>query len=243
MSAHYDTIGLNYANLRMPDPRIARVINEALGDAQTILNVGAGTGSYEPADRDVTAVEPSAEMIAQRREDAGQVIQGSAENLPFDDNSFDAAMAVLTIHHWSDQPGGLREMRRVARGPLVLLTYDPTFRDFWLLDYVPELTAVDDDHMPALPKFAEWLGQAQVTTVPVPADCQDGFLSAYWRRPAAYLDPKVRAAMSSFWAIGDVSPAMKRLSNDLESGEWDRKYGSLMSLEERDCGYRLVTSV
>ena len=242
MATSYDMIGINYSDLRKPDRRIEAMIAKALGSAETVLNVGAGTGSYEPTDRQVTAVEPSIEMIRQRPADAARVIQGSAEELPFDDDSFDASMAVLTIHHWSDQAKGLKEMRRVTLGPIVILTYDPSFRDFWLLDYVPELAALDDAQMPKMTEYAKWLGPVEISPVPIPHDCTDGFLSAYWRRPSAYLDPRIRAAMSSFWKIGDVSEAMGRLERDLDSGEWERRYAHLLELDSRDCGYRLVVT-
>ncbi|MEM8689787.1 MAG: class I SAM-dependent methyltransferase [Pseudomonadota bacterium] len=242
MAAHYDTIGVNYANLRKPDARIGRMIVDALGDAETVVNVGAGAGSYEPEDRKVTAVEPSAEMISQRPQSDVTVIQGVAENLPFDDKSFDAAMAVLTIHHWSDQPKGLSEMRRVARGPVVLLTFDPQYKDFWLLDYLPGLAALDDSQMPKLAFYGAHLGDVEITTVPVPHDCSDGFMAAYWRRPAAYLDPKIRAAISPFWALGDVTAELAQLEQDLASGAWAKRYGDLLELDAYDAGYRLVRS-
>ena len=242
MGAPYDTIGVNYADLRRPDPRIAERIAAALGPAETVLNVGAGAGSYEPADRRVTAVEPSVEMIRQRRVRAARVIHGRAEELPFDDDSFDAAMAVLTVHHWSDQPKGMSEMRRVTRGPVVVLTYDPAFRGFWLADYIPELVALDEAQMPRMADYEAWLGPVDVSAVPIPHDCTDGFLCAYWRRPAAYLDPKIRAAMSSFWKLGDVAGALAELERDLDSGAWARRYGHLLERDEHDCGYRLVVT-
>ena len=242
MATSYDMIGINYSDLRKPDRRIEAMIAKALGPAETVLNVGAGTGSYEPTDRQVTAIEPSIEMIRQRPADAARVIQGCAEELPFNDDSFDASMAVLTIHHWSDQAKGLKEMRRVTHGPVVILTYDPSFRDFWLLDYVPELAALDDAQMPKITEYAKWLGPVEISPVPIPHDCTDGFLSAYWRRPSAYLDPRIRAAMSSFWKIGDVSEALGRLKGDLDSGEWERRYAHLLELDSRDCGYRLVVT-
>jgi len=242
MPASYDTIGINYSDLRKPDPRIAAMIEGALGDAETILNVGAGAGSYEPAGRRVTALEPSLEMIRQRRVPADSVLQGHAEDLPFADKSFDAAMAVLTIHHWTDKAMGLAEMRRVTRGPIVLLTYDPAFRDYWLLDYIPELATLDEAQMPRMSDYEAWLGPVEITPIPIPHDCTDGFLSAYWRRPAAYIDPRVRAAMSSFWKVGDVTEALARLERDLDSGEWTARYGDLLAVDERDCGYRLVTT-
>ena len=240
MRTSYDTIGVNYSDLRKPDVRIETVISNALGSAKTVLNVGAGTGSYEPVDGTVTAIEPSAEMIRQRTALAAPVIQGYAENLPFDDNSFDASMAVLTVHHWTDKEKGLKEMRRVTRGPVVVLTYDPAFRAFWLLDYFPELLALDEAQMPGITDYERWLGPVEISPVPIPHDCTDGFLSAYWRRPAAYLDPRIRAAMSSFWKVGDVSEALSRLEKDLQSGAWAQRYSHLLDLGQLDCGYRLV---
>jgi SAM-dependent methyltransferase len=242
MTSRYDRIGLNYSELRKPDPRIAALIDSALGASLTVLNVGAGAGSYEPAHREVTALEPSTGMIGQRRAPAAGVVQGRAEALPFADRSFDAAMAVLTVHHWSDRAEGLREMRRVSRGPVVILTYDPAFRGFWLADYLPELVTLDEAQMPAMADYGRWLGPVTVSPVPIPNDCTDGFLSAYWRRPRAYLDPRVRAAMSSFWTLGDVSEALAGLERDLESGAWAERYGRLLGLEALDCGYRLVVA-
>lgn len=217
MPAAYDTIGINYANLRQPDPRIEAAIAAALGDAVTVLNVGAGTGSYELTDRTVTALEPSIEMIRQRPAGAAPVIRGVAEDLPFADNAFDAVMAVLTVHHWSDQPKGLAELRRVARGPTVILTFDPAHRGFWLTDYLPELISIDAAQMPPMSAYAAALGPVQITPVPIPRDCADGFLAAYWRRPTAYLDPRIRAAISCFRAIEDVEAKLARLARDLET--------------------------
>lgn len=242
MGTPYDTIGVNYSDLRKPDARIEAAIWTALGSAETVLNIGAGTGSYEPADRLVTAVEPSTEMIRQRRPEAAPVVQGRAEELPFDDKSFDASMAVLTVHHWTDKAKGLTEMRRVTRGPIVLLTYDAAHRGFWLADYIPELVALDEAQMPRMADYATWLGPVAITSVQIPHDCTDGFLCAYWRRPAAYLDPKVRNAMSSFWAVGDASGALVKLESDLNSGAWGERYADILDLEECDLGYRLVTT-
>ena len=242
MCTTYDTIGVNYSDLRKPDARIERVIGRALGPARSVLNVGAGTGSYEPADRQVTAIEPSMEMIRQRGASAAPVIRGHAQELPFDDNSFDASMAILTLHHWADQERGLKEMRRVTLGPLVLLTYDPSFRGFWLADYIPELVALDEARMPRITDYEAWLGPVEISALPIPHDCRDGFLCAYWRRPAAYLDPRVRAAMSSFWALDNISEGLGRLARDLDSGAWARRYAELLDLDECDLGYRLVTT-
>lgn len=241
MAAKYDSIGINYAELRRPEPRIAAVIHQALGPARTVLNVGAGTGSYEPTDRQVTAVEPSLEMIRKRGANTAKAIQASADDLPFDDGTFDAAMAILTIHHWPDKQAGLREMRRVTRGPIVLLTFDPAVRP-WLTDYLPQLVSLDEKQMPALPDYARWLGPVEITPVLVPHDCRDGFLYAYWRRPQAYLDARIRTGSSSFWAIADAETGLQRLQRDLESGEWQRRYGALLELDAYDAGYRLVVT-
>ena len=239
MTALYDTIGLNYQDLRRPDPRIAAVIDAALGDARTVVNVGAGTGSYEPAHRQVTAVEPSAAMIAKRACGAAKAVQASADDLPFADGAFDAAMAVLTIHHWPDKSAGLRELRRVTRGPIVLLTFDPASRP-WLTDYLPELAALDEANMPALSDYARWLGPVRIAPVPVPHDCSDGFLYAYWRRPAAYLDPVIRSGSSSFWALPNLDDGLNRLEADLRSGAWQARHAELLDAETYDAGYRLV---
>lgn len=241
MTALYDSIGINYAELRKPDLRIAKVIEQALGAAKSVLNVGAGAGSYEPADRQVTAVEPSLKMIRKRRPSAAKAIQASADDLPFDDGSFDASMAILTIHHWPDKEAGLREMRRVTRGPIVLLTFDPAHRP-WLTDYLPQLATLDEANMPQMSDYARWLGNARISPVLVPHDCTDGFLYAYWRRPSAYLDPRIRSGSSSFWLIGDTGAKLGKLSRDLETGEWQRRYAELLDLEEYDAGYRLVVS-
>jgi SAM-dependent methyltransferase len=181
-------------------------------------------------------------MIAQRSAGAAPVVQGRAEALPFANGAFDAATAILTVHHWSDQPQGLREMRRATRGPIAILTYDPAFRGFWLADYIPALVALDEQQMPAIGDYARHLGPVDIGHVLIPHDCVDGFLCAYWRRPAAYLDPRIRAAISSFWAIGDVSEALARLERDLASGAWAARYGALTDRDAIDCGYRLVVS-
>jgi SAM-dependent methyltransferase len=242
MGTLYDTIGTNYAALRRPDPRIATMVHAALGPARSVLNVGAGAGSYEPVGRHVTALEPSVEMIRQRNANAAPVVQGRAEELPFPNGSFDASMAVLTVHHWTDRARGLGEMRRVTRGPVVILTFDPAFRGFWLADYMPGLVTLDEAQMPPLNLYGQCLGPVTITPVPIPHDCTDGFLSAYWRRPTAYLDPRVRAAISSFWKVGDVTAALARLERDLRSGEWSRRYGDLLNCDACDMGYRLVAT-
>lgn len=242
MNALYDTIGLNYSNLRNPDDRIARIISSSLGDARTVLNVGAGTGSYEPVDRKITAIDPSMKMIRQRPSSKATVLQANAEHIPYQDKSFDASMAILTIHHWSDQKKGVLEMRRVTRDTITFLTYEPSFRGFWLADYFPALISMDEEQMPQLSDFENWLGSIEVSSVPIPHNCTDGFLAAYWRRPAAYLDKRIRAAMSSFQALKDISEGLERLERDLQTGAWTERYSELLNQEEYDCGYRLITT-
>ena len=206
--------------------------------------MGAGAGSYEPADLEVVAVEPSETMIAQRPEGAAPVVRAFAEELPFEDGSFDAAMGVLTDHHWSDHARGLAEMRRVARR-VVLFTWDPaTVHDMWIVrDYLTS----DPDLIPNDYRFAHTLarlGDARAEPVPIPHDCRDGFFHAYWRRPAAYLDPRIRAGISVFAQLDDaaVEEGIARLRRDLESGEWHRRNADLLELEEVDAGYRLIVS-
>lgn len=239
MAARYDLIGINYAELRRPDPRIAATLSRALGSARTVLNVGAGTGSYEPPDRWVTAVEPSIEMIRKRKASATPVIQARADRLAFRDRAFDAAMAILTVHHWPDKEAGLREIRRVTRGPIVLLTFDPAQRP-WPTDYFPALIDLDEAQMPKMADYSRWLGTVSVEPLPIPHDCTDGFLYAYWRRPEAYLDARISSGSSSFWSIGGLEAGLACLARDLESGEWDRRYGHLRRQSDHDAGYRLV---
>jgi SAM-dependent methyltransferase len=237
----YDEIGVDYTTTRQADPRIERMVHDALGDARRVVNVGAGTGSYEPRDREVVAVEPSEVMIAQRPPGAAPVVRAVAEELPFPDDSFDAAMAVITDHHWSDRARGLRELRRVARSRAVLLTYDPTFADrFWLVrDYLPGFKTLPGM---TIDEIAVHLGAQTVLPVPIPADCRDGFLPAFWARPHAYLDPRVRAGISVFTRLEptEIEVAMARLRADLDSGAWSERNAELAELEELDLGFRLL---
>ncbi|WP_433370364.1 class I SAM-dependent methyltransferase [Actinoplanes sp. CA-142083] len=227
----YDTHGQGYARRRRPDPRIAALIHTALGDARTVLNVGAGAGSYEPDDRYVLAVEPSAAMRAQRPPGAPPALDATAERLPFDDDAFDAVMATVTVHQWRDTAGGLAEMRRVARGPVVVLTFDgDELERLWLAAYVPELVAAERRRYPAISTIAAAIGRStEVIEVPIPIDCVDGFTEAYYARPDAFLDPRVRAAQSAW---GFVTPeathrAVENLRADLASGAWEHAYGHL----------------
>ena len=242
MTQLYDQIGRGYGNYRRPEPRIAMAINQALGTAETVLNVGAGTGSYEPTDRTVVAVEPSLAMIRQRRLGSPPVIQASATHLPFSDAAWDATLAILTIHHWPDRGRGLAELARVARQRVVIVTWDPATSGFWLLeDYFPEIVEIDRPIFPSLEEFARVLGEVEVHPLLVPHDCADGFLGAYWRRPYAYLDPGVRSAISTFTKIGDGAAAgLARLRDDLQNGTWMQRYGHLLHQSELDLGYRLI---
>jgi SAM-dependent methyltransferase len=244
--ADYGEIGRGYAHIRQPDPRIEAIVWTALGDARTVVNVGAGAGSYEPRDRDVTAIEPSASMRAERPADRARAIDATADALPFDDDSFDAAMASITIHQWPDLEAGLGEMRRVARGPVVILTFDPHVPEpWWQPVYVPELYAVEARRMPELDRVAAALGgNVDIRVVEVPADCIDGFGQAFFARPEQTLDPEVRRAMSAWSFVEDevVERYERELSADLESGAWDEKWGRFRHLASFDVGLRLVVA-
>lgn len=236
----YDRIGVGYASRRRAEPRWATIIDQALGDARTVVNVGAGAGSYEPADRRVVALEPSLEMIAQRPEGAAPVVRGVAGGLPFPDRSFDAALAVLTVHHWPDAAHGLAEMQRVAARQ-VIVTWEPEVADqaFWL---VREYLAPDAKDIMAGSRIAALLTNVRTLPLPVPHDCTDGVFGAYWRRPEAYLDPAVRGSMSAL-ALADqrvVEQAMRRLEADLRSGAWHRRHADVLALDEIDLGYRVL---
>jgi SAM-dependent methyltransferase len=239
----YDAIGEGYRRQRRPDPRIARAVAEALGDADSVLNVGAGAGSYEPDDRPVVAVEPASSMIRQRPLGAAPVVQASATDLPFRDGAVAASLAILTIHHWSERPRGLAELARVARRRVVALTWDPASPGFWLVDdYFPELAAIDRRVFPGLEELRRAWGALDVRPVPVPHDCVDGFTGAYWRRPTAYLDAGVRSGMSTFAKLPDVETGLARLRQDLADGTWTRRHGRVLERPALDLGYRLVVA-
>jgi SAM-dependent methyltransferase len=231
--------------VRRPEPRIAERVEAALGDAKSVLNVGAGTGSYEPAERDVTAVEPSQTMIDQRPPGSAPVVQGVAEDLPFEDDSFDAAMAMITIQHWSDAGQGVAEMLRVARQRVVVLSFDPALpADLWLRDYFPGALDFHAKLMPPIEELLALLPGASVEAVPVPSGCADGFLIGIWDRPEMHLDPDVRRG-SSVWHLlpdDEVERSLASLRADLESGEWDERNGHLRTLPELDVGLRLVVA-
>jgi SAM-dependent methyltransferase len=244
----YDSIGHDYGRTRREDPRIAARIRRALGDARTVVNVGAGTGSYEPRDRHVVAIEPSDVMAAQRPRDVAPAIRASAGALPLRDGSVDAAMAVLTIHHWDDeQEGGVRELRRVARGPVVILTYDPRISArMWLMaEYLHEVRELDLAIFPPPERVAEWLGgSAEIETVPSARDTEDWNLGSFWAHPERVLDAGARGATSGFARMAPtvVDRVIAAVAHDLADGTWDERHGGLRSLEAYDVGMRLVTA-
>lgn len=242
---NYDTEQNNYSSIRQADPRIASYIYDALGDAQTILNVGAGAGSYEPQDRYVVALEPSAKMRAQRLANhRPPAVIGYADELPFDDQSFDASMACATIHHWPDLRKGLQEMRRVTRNQVLIFTWDPEgLNDFWNIHYFPQLIAAEKSRYPSIQAIADAIGGSiEVRKVPVPLDCTDGFQDAFYGRPEAFLRKEVRQSQSAWGFI----PAeleeqyVQALAEELASGEWDRKYGHYRTQPEFVAGLRLI---
>ena len=245
MGTLYDAIGIDYSQVRRPDARVEELLHRPLGRAAPILNVGAGAGSYEPTDRPVVAVEPSPTMVEQRAAGSAPVVRGVAEHLPFADRTFGGAMALLTIHHWPDPIAGLRELRRVTRGPVVVLTFDHAVHaQQWLVaEYLPAMRELDTD-VPSTDEVAEALGGGTVEVLPVPHDCRDGFCHSWWRRPEAYLEPAVRAGISGIARLPEptVRAAMARLAADLESGAWHRTHPELLAADEIDAGYRVVVS-
>jgi len=245
--ANYGVIGQGYAAYRQPEPRIAGCIDAALGQARTVLNVGAGAGSYEPLDRIVTAVEPSAAMRAQRPAWLSAALDAVAEQLPFPDGHFDASMATFTVHQWADLAAGLAEMRRVTRGPVVILSCDPELVQlFWLNAYAPEVLAAEARRYPALGRIGAVLGgRVSVVPVPIPLDCRDGFNEAYYGRPERLLDDGARLACSawSFVSTATAQAYVDHLRRDLADGSWDARYGSLRQQPEFDGSLRLIVSV
>ena len=245
--ADYGAIGTSYARYRRPDPRIAARIGQALGAARTVLNVGAGAGSYEPADRQVTPVEPSASMRAQRPAHLAAAVDATAEELPFPDGSFDAAMTTFSVHQWGDLRAGLREMRRVTRGPVVIMTCDPgRLRRFWLTEYAPEVIDTEARRYPSVSELTDGLGgQVTATVLPVPLDCTDGFNEAYYGRPEALLDPAARLSCSAWSFVGAAvhDRFTRELGRDLADGTWDHRHGQLRSQPAFDGALILVVAL
>ncbi|MFF4986083.1 methyltransferase domain-containing protein [Streptosporangium saharense] len=240
----YERHGHGYAGRRRTDPRIAAHVHAALGQARTVVNVGAGAGSYEPPDRHVVAVEPSAAMRAQRPRHLAPAVDAAAERLPFDDDAFDAAMATVTVHQWGDLERGLGELRRVSAGPVVVLTFDRDALDLiWLAEYVPEFVAVERRRFPPIDLIASHVGtRVEVLPVAIPVDCVDGFIEAYYARPECFLDPGVRASQSAWGFVDDAveARAVERLRHDLDSGAWDERFGHLREQPEFSGSLRLV---
>lgn len=240
MIIDYDHLAKQYKSYRKPDTRIAERIHFHLQGAQLILNIGAGMGSYEPKNCEVVAIEPSYEMISKRINSNTKIIQGFAEDLPFRDNFFDCSMAILTLHHWSDVFLGLREMIRVTKDKIVLLTWIGYKNNFWLVDYIPEILEIDENLFPTLEEIQEIFGNISVETIEIPHDCTDGFMCAYWRRPEMYLDPNVRKAISTFSRISVIQEGLNELHDDIKSGAWNKKYRYLFDKKSLDLGYRLI---
>jgi SAM-dependent methyltransferase len=244
--ARYDTIGQGYSQTRREDPRFRALIHAALRNARTVVNVGAGTGAYEPSDRHVIAIEPSDVMAAQRPRDLAPAIRASAGSIPLRDRSVDAAMAILSVHHWDEErEQGVRELRRVARDAVVILTYDATVSSaMWLMaDYLPEVAALDRRIFPPPEQLAEWLGgDVRIDKVLIPRDTSDWMLGSFWAHPERVLDASARAATSGFARMpaNVVDRVVAEVSRDLASGRWDDRYGYLRKLDALDVGLRLV---
>ena len=242
MALIYNRIGRRYALGRRTDPHLAAQLHNRLVGAESVLNVGAGTGSYEPGHIGVTAVEPSDAMIGQRSNSTVAVVQARAEDLPFEDASFSHCMTVLSMHHWEDRSRAFREIKRVTRERFVAITWDPESKPFWLTkDYFPEIHKIDHKTFPDLSEFDKAFPKVEMSVLEIPADCKDGFLAAYWQRPEAYLDELVRANISTFSMIRNLKEGLDRLETDLAGGEWETRNRELASTEFLDAGYRIVT--
>ena len=243
----YDKLGQKYSGHRQTDPRIAQYVFAALADAKTVLNVGAGTGSYEPPDKYVVAVEPSIVMRSQRIQN-GKIpaINAKADNLPFDANSFDASMAMVTVHHWPDMDKGLKELRRVTKNQVLIMTFDPDkLDDFWNVNYFPDLIEVEKARYPTINFIKNSLGgNCEVVSIPIPLDCVDGFQEAFYGRPEAFLEKDVRLSQSAwgFLPAGVEEKLVQSLEEDLKSGEWDRKYGHFRTQPTFTCALKLIIS-
>ena len=243
MNAIYDNIGTNYSVTRCTDPKIAEQLYAELQGATRIVNIGAGTGSYEPENVALVAVEPSAKMIAQRKAGSYKVEQAFAEELPFEDNSFSHAMTVLSMHHWENRALAFREINRVATEKFVAITWDPQSEPFWLTrDYFPEIHEMDMRIFPDLEEFNEHFDDVEMRPLLIPSDCKDGFFAAFWKRPEAYLSQQVRQSMSPFSKIENLSEGLQRLEDDLASGAWAENNQAVLNASSLDAGYRLISA-
>ena len=239
----YDKIGVNYARQRQTDPRLLEQITTKLKGAKRILNIGAGAGSYEPPNMDLVALEPSSKMINQRAKDAYPVVQGSAENLPFDNNSFSHVMTILSMHHWINKPKAFKEINRVAKERFVAVSWNPEAEPFWLTrDYFPEMYEADRAIFPKLNELNLYFGDVKMVPLSIPEDCIDGFLAAYWKRPEAYLNPTVRQSISTFSKLKSVEKGLQKLKNDLDSGVWLERNKEILNSSSLDAGYVLITA-
>jgi SAM-dependent methyltransferase len=239
----YDDIGINYSVRRCTDPKIANQLYLELEDAARIVNIGAGTGSYEPENVDLVAVEPSSEMISQRKTDSHRVEQAFAEKLPFENNSFSHAMTVLSMHHWENRALAFSEINRVATQKFVAITWDPTSDPFWLTrDYFPEIYEMDKGIFPGLEEFDEHFDEVKINTLMIPGDCQDGLLAAFWKRPEAYLDSKVRQSTSPFAKVKNLAKSLQKLEDDLASGAWAKNNHAILNSSSLDVGYRIISA-
>jgi SAM-dependent methyltransferase len=243
MQEIYDRIGAGYHHSRQADSNLTSLIRQALSGAERIINIGAGTGSYEPEDARLLAVEPSATMIAQRPHNAHPAILARADDIPVTDQSFTHAMTVLSMHHWPDRAAAFAEIKRITSQKFIAVTWLPENHNFWLTaDYFPEIQTIDEQIFPSEAEWQEHFSHTTIQPIMIPADCQDGFLAAFWQRPERYLDARVRQAMSTFGKIKHLDEGLNRLRKDLANGAWHRRYGQLLNEDSFDAGYRLFTA-
>ncbi|MEO1053407.1 MAG: class I SAM-dependent methyltransferase [Bacteroidota bacterium] len=243
MRVLYDDIGINYSSNRRTDSRIEEQLHAQLKGAKRIINIGAGTGSYEPKHIELVAVEPSSEMIAQRKEGSHPSVQAFVEALPFENNSFTHGMAILSMHHWKDKERAFKEINRVVTDRFVVLTWNPDAEPFWLTrDYFPEFHITDQSIFPSVDELKNYFEKVEVSPLLIPEDCQDGFMAAYWKRPEAYLNKKIRQSISAFSKITDPTTGLKQLEDDLTSGKWREKNQAILSQNVLDAGYVIITA-
>lgn len=243
MNPIYDKIGLNYSVTRCTDPKIAKLLYSEFRGASRIVNIGAGTGSYEPEHGQLVAVEPSSEMISQRKSGSGCVVQAFAEDLPFEDSSFSHAMTVLSMHHWENRALAFSEINRVATEKFVAISWDPEADPFWLTrDYFPEFYEMDRVNFPKLEELKREFDEVKMSPLRIPSDCKDGFLASFWKRPEAYLNRKVRQSISSFSLVNNLADGLQKLEDDLARGVWARKNQAILNSSSADVGYRIISA-